>query len=190
MRFLKIREYEQSADGIEFYYSNAPLCLLILFVGIALCTMIAFHRTRKRKWLKAEREKIAIEFGMPIFCISFVIMMCYEQQDLVGRIDSPNLILSDRWLFRLFHPEVSQIPVADITAIRIDSADWQNTRNGSPDGPVRTVYFTRLDVAGERVKLLVGCSRDRESVKQNAEKLASFIQSHPDHKAGGFSLRL
>ncbi|MCS7465804.1 hypothetical protein NZK35_03825 [Stieleria sp. ICT_E10.1] len=87
-------------------------------------------------------------------------------------------------------PRVSRIPVADVRAIRIDSVDWQNTRNGSPDGPVRTTYFIRLDVAGERVILVVGSSRDRAHTEAVADQLVRFLRAHPDHEPRGFYERL
>lgn len=184
--FLRIDDYERSESAINFFYTNAPFSVLFVILLILGCVYIAIRRTRSKKWLKSEREKILIEFGVPIFCVAVVVAMSYEQESLTGTIESPNLVRSERWLLRVFHPTVTQIPVAKIRSIRIHSANWQNTRNGSPDGPEVTTYFIRLDVGDKRVPLLVGNSRDRELTSQIGQKLADFIQLHPDHQPRGF----
>ena len=190
MSFLRNEQYAQSAEGIVFDYSNAPFSLLFIGGLLVLYVVMAVHRTRRGQWSRSQWQKIAIEFAVPTICVAIVVTMSYERQTLVGRFDAADLIRSDRSVFRLLAPEVSRIPVADVRAIRIDSADWQVTRNGSPDGPVRTTYFIRLDVAGERVVLLVGSSRDRAHTEAVAGQLTRFLRAHPDHQPRGFYERL
>ncbi|QDV47710.1 hypothetical protein Enr13x_76210 [Stieleria neptunia] len=190
MSFFKIEQYAQSAEGIVFDYSNAPFSLLFIGGLLVLYVVMAVHRTRRGQWSRDQWEKIAIEFGVPTVCVAIVVAMSYERQTLVGRFDAADVVRSDRSVFHFLAPEVSRMPVADVRAIRIDSVDWQNTRNGSPDGPVRTTYFIRLDVAGEREVLLVGCSRDRKHTEAVADQLVRFLRAHPDHQPRGFYVRL
>ena len=96
MRFLRIEDYVQSAGEIGFYYSNSPFSMLLVAGLVILCVVIAVHRTRSRKWLKTEREKIAIEFGVPVFCIFVAVTLSYGQEDLVGKKGSPELVQSSR----------------------------------------------------------------------------------------------
>ncbi len=189
MNLFRIDRAEESFERLQLFHTNAPFAISAVLLTALVLVAIAVHRSKAKKWMRSEREKMAIEFGVPLVCLMIVVGISFKDETVIVGKDSPDLIHIRRNLLGLLWPDVTVIPIRKISAVRVDGMDYQVMKSDMPAGRTKTNHSVSLRFGREHLRLAVGNSTDRDDVLPWADRLAAFIQRHPDHEPQGFSDR-